>query len=99
MCLSKIIELKPGASSGVTAEQEKVSHIRGEVISSLEDRIEELRGEAERIQRTMTEILARIKSQGFRVRLDDLRSGQWYRKAAEVRVLQEILEAIEANDD
>lgn len=74
----------------------KLTHVRSEVVSMLEDKLEELRRESVRVHTTMEQVLFRIRTQGFNVKLDDLKSGRWHKLAGQVRQLQEILEMFEA---
>lgn len=62
----------------------------------LEDKLEELRSESQKVHGTMEQALFRVRTQGFEVKLDDLRSGRWYKLAAQVQVLQEVMELFEA---
>ncbi len=85
----------PGAKPTPNPTSEKLAHVKGEVVSSLEDKIEELRQESEHMLETMTQVLIRISRQGLEARLEDLRTGRWHRVAAEVRLLQDILQAFD----
>lgn len=72
------------------SDKEKLQIIKSEINSAIEDRIEELRQEAEKLHGTMEQIQWRIKTQGFEVKLDDLKTGKWYKVGTEIKVLQEV---------
>ncbi len=71
-----------------------VKVLKGEVYSGIEDRLSALREEALKMQAEMSTLLERIDTQGFEVYLDDLKTGKWYRLAAEIKTLQEVAAAL-----
>lgn len=78
---------------------QKLQHVRSEVIGQLEDRIEELNVEAQKVVETMNLIHTRTQQQGFDVQLEDLKTGRWYRLSAEISALQEVAHFIEGLED
>lgn len=65
--------------------------IRGEVVSMLEEKLEELRQESQRVHAVMEQALFRLRTQGFDANLDDLQSGRWHRLKAQVQSLQDVM--------
>lgn len=76
----------------------QLAHIRAEVTSLLEDTLEELRRESVKVHATMEQTMFRLRTQGFGVKLDDLRSGRWHKVKAKVEALQEVMELFQAMD-
>jgi hypothetical protein len=76
--------------------EDRLASIKGEITSMLEEKIEELRRESERVKSTMEQALYRIGQQGFETKLDDLRSGRWHKVSTEVKILQDVMDIIQA---
>lgn len=76
----------------------RLSHLRSEITSMLEGKLEELRAESQRMHGTMEQTMFRLRTQGFEAKLDDLRSGRWHRLKTEVQTLQEVMELFGAFD-
>lgn len=95
---SNIVDLAPHIDRSAK-EKESVKCIKSEIVSMLEDKLEELRRESEKVKGTMEAALGRIGTQGFDTKLDDLRSGGWYRLKSEVATLQDVLAIVQAYID
>jgi hypothetical protein len=76
---------------------EKLAAIKSEIVSALEDRLGELQDECAKMQDTVDRAKDRMVKQGFKVKLDDLKSGRWHRVTSEIRAFQEVLSFFEAH--
>ncbi len=94
----KLTSVPPKKDSTPTEPNPKVVAIKGEIVSLLEDKLEELRRESEKVHTTMEQVLYRIRTQGFEAKLDDLRSGRWYALKAHVQALQEVVEIFDSHE-
>jgi hypothetical protein len=79
--------------------EERLAAIRAEVVSALEDRLGELSDECAKMQETVDRAKDRMVKQGFKVKLDDLKSGRWHRVTSEIRAFQEVLSFFDAHGE
>jgi hypothetical protein len=78
----------PGKEAG---RDEVISVVRGEIVSCLEEHLEELFVECRQVRATLDRMEALVRRDGLKVKLPRLKSGMWYRLAAQVTLLQEMV--------
>jgi len=60
------------------------------VVKAIEERLEQLRDEAEVLKSDMDAALARMRQHGAQADMRDIRTARWYRIATELRCFQDV---------